>query len=253
MKIRNPNQLKLFTTKMVFLFSQKQNLNLYILKLRKDIRGLTLIEILIALIVMLIGLVGVLSMFPTGISSSSESIEDRISARIADSVVQALTIAMRAATSSDRTSGTPGRARLFHDGVVNNEGKSIYEFTLPLPFDNGGPPDKPREFAHPDGSDSKPKDIFRLGKESKILSMHQAVISGPDKTDPYCQYGFTFTVSRVDDRRPKDHTGDKYKPLPLYEFKIAIYRIGRQTEDSYYQAKKLPEPIKIFVIHLAGP
>lgn len=213
--------------------------------MRRQQSGLTLIEILIALIVLMIGLVGVLSMFPTGISSSSESVEDRIAAQLADSVVQALSIAMREATPEDRPSGTPARVRPRHDGLPPN-----YEFSLPLPQDP--PPAKPREVAYPDGSDAKPKDVFMLGKESKIINIHKDVISGPDKTDPYPQYGFTFTVRRVDDTRPKDQTGDKYKPLPLYEFKIAIYRFARHADGSYYKPGNLPEPKKVFVIQLAG-
>lgn len=227
--------------------------------------GLTLIEILIALLVMIIGLVGVLAVFPVAIQSTNESVEERMAAAVAESVAHALTVAMRSATPEDSATATQAIVTLHHDGL-SEQGKT-YQFKLPLPEPTNLPeaPNKPgffkpRFFGHPDGTTSAPTDVFMLGSESYLSTVFKDVISGPDKTDPYTQYGFTFTVCRVDDARPKTQTDtteattttdDDYTPIPLYEFRIAVYRIGSTSSGGYYTVG-LPKPLKVFVIQLAG-
>ncbi|MBI5365672.1 MAG: prepilin-type N-terminal cleavage/methylation domain-containing protein [Planctomycetes bacterium] len=101
-------------------------------------RGFTLIEILIALVVLFIGIVGIIALFPIGINSTKESIQDTNAALIAESVHHALVQALRTAVPD-----AAGRiVCLFnHDGVgilggavtapgtANQPG---YRFALPL-------------------------------------------------------------------------------------------------------------------------
>ena len=53
-------------------------------------RGMTLIEILIALIVMVLGVLGILALFPPALQMGSESMEETNAAILAESVAHAL-------------------------------------------------------------------------------------------------------------------------------------------------------------------
>src|SRR3989339_2189669 len=97
----------------------------------RDKSGLTLIEILIAIIVLTIGVVSILAIFPPSIKSASSSVEDTVAAKIAESVVDALNIAMRLSTAENVAQNKPGKAFFVHDGVPGGP----YEFALPLPVD----------------------------------------------------------------------------------------------------------------------
>ena len=58
-------------------------------------QGLTLIEILLALIVMVIGIVGILALFPAAMESAKESMEETQAAILAESVAHSLQEAVR--------------------------------------------------------------------------------------------------------------------------------------------------------------
>ena len=90
-------------------------------------KGLTLIEILIAMIILSVGLIMVLTIFPVGIRSTKESTEDTYAAYLADSIVQALTQAMRTATPEDRTGNKAGQVTLIHDGLTGANDSYIFE------------------------------------------------------------------------------------------------------------------------------
>ena len=232
---------------------------------RLSVNGLTLIEILIAIIILMIGLVGVLSLFPAGIKSAGESVDDRTAAGVAVSVTDALITAMRSATGEDNKNGIPSEVTFNHDGTTDGTGKDYYRFKLPLGKDPIPP--KPRYYLHPDDKRSpfdtpKPADInptkaFLLGRDKFIKSVYDKVRTESDPTDPYGQWGFAFLVSRLDDNRPKDETGPTYKPLPIFRFTIWVYRLGptaaTKTKDGYVQPSKgLPPPKYTFTIDLAG-
>src|SRR6185503_5764380 len=78
-------------------------------------RGMTLIEILIALIVMVLGVLGILALFPPALQSGTESMEETNASIIAESVAHGLTSALQSA-EEDKTSPTLKlRATLVHD------------------------------------------------------------------------------------------------------------------------------------------
>ena len=214
--------------------------------------GLTLIEILIAIIILTIGVISILSIFPPSIKSASSSIDDTVAAKIAESVSDALNIAMRSATPEDVVGKKPSKAIIVHDGLkddLNNKDGS-YEFALPLPVDPPPGPDKPRFFAHKangnsqiDVSNSRPKpsDAFWLGNTEVMKKIIDDVVKGPDPSDSYNQYGFTFTIKRMDDDRP---TGEA--PNPLFQFAIAVYR----NQNKEY--KEDSKPIHVFIVMIGG-
>ncbi|MCK5578814.1 MAG: prepilin-type N-terminal cleavage/methylation domain-containing protein [Planctomycetes bacterium] len=225
-------------------------------------KGLTLIEILIAMIILSVGLIMVLTIFPVGIRSTKESTEDTYAAYLADSIVQALTQAMRTATPEDRTGNKAGQVTLIHDGLTGANDSYIFE--LPLPVDP--PLAQPRYFLYPDpnnnikGQQIIPPiesfdEIFHLANSPVVGGILKEVRAGPDPTDPYAQYGFAFVVRRVDDTRPATEIDTKYTPKPFFEFRIYIFRVPIQSGGSGYVStgpKKIPPPINFFIIQLAG-
>ena len=69
-------------------------------------RGFTLFEILIAMAVFLIGIVSILALFPVGINSSRMSTDQSVAAALAESLGDALTLALR------QYDGVAGAARI---------------------------------------------------------------------------------------------------------------------------------------------
>ncbi|HLY74252.1 MAG TPA: prepilin-type N-terminal cleavage/methylation domain-containing protein, partial [Planctomycetota bacterium] len=60
------------------------------MKTRPRERGMTLIEILIALIVMVLGVLGILALFPPSLEMAKESMEETNAAILAESVADSL-------------------------------------------------------------------------------------------------------------------------------------------------------------------
>lgn len=212
-------------------------------------RGLTLIEILIAIIVLMIGVVGILALFPSAIKTTRYSVEDTVSATIAESVADALTIAMRSGTPENAKESKPAEATLVHDGLPN----SSYTFALPLPQDPA--PAQLRVFAHPapdprDVSSPRPSlsDVFKLGGTDFIKDVVDDIKKGPDPTETYNQYAFSFTISRVDDVRDSTETGSLFIAKPLYQFAISIYRLP----PSYAPGTPPGNALKTFVMLISG-
>ncbi len=241
-------------------------------------KGLTLIEILIAIIVLMIGLVGILALFPTGLKSAKETEEDSNSAIMADSVCQSLQAAMRMPEVIDIGGTKANIVKMSHDGLPRDTGKTdecIYNILLPTFVESlAGFNDKPRLFAHPtreenvdaeanylgtllDNNITEPEFAFRLGNNLAIYEAYKDVISGPDSTDPYMQYGFAFTVMRVDDLDP-DMTDPERRARPLFEFKIYIYRLRPIGTDDYSPPAVMIEsvsgqkPKQVFTVQISG-
>lgn len=80
--------------------------------------GFTLIEILISMTVLLVGLVGILHLFPVGINATAKAIEDTNAAQIAESAYAALKASVMQYTGPNFV--------YFHDGIASNK-----TFTLP--------------------------------------------------------------------------------------------------------------------------
>jgi hypothetical protein len=214
---------------------------------------LTLIEILIAIIVLTIGVISILAIFPASIKSASSSVDDTVAAKIAESVSDALNIAMRAASAEDVAGSKSSKAIIVHDGLPGGS----YEFALPLPMDPPPGRDQPRFFAHQANSPTeastpspKPSSVFKLGNTEFMKKVVDDVTKGPDPSDSYSQYGFTFTIKRIDDDRPATETGNKYTPNPLFQFAIAVYRLTPDFDTKYKD--ELPQPVHVFIVMIGG-
>jgi len=64
-------------------------------------KGFTIIEILIAMVVLSLGLVGILGVFPAGIKKTAEIVEDSNAAIIAESIQNSVELALQSARIDD--------------------------------------------------------------------------------------------------------------------------------------------------------
>lgn len=156
--------------------------------------GFTLLEILISLSVLVIGLVGILALFPVGFHSSKQSVQDSTTTMLAQSI-QASLIA-----SLDRTK--PGQpVEYHHDGVPTG-------VTFLLPAAPGLAVEVPKDAQGPFKGE-----VFKV---SQILTKDPNRLPGIDEDDRqyYGQYAFNITIR--ESTQPALDT--------LFEFIIQIYR-----------------------------
>ena len=102
--------------------------------------GFTIIEILIAIVVLVLGITGIVALFPTAIESGNKTVEDTYAATICQSVVDAVSVGLResrytwrATLASGASFETTWTYFIFnHDGVVDKAPQA------PQDFENGG-------------------------------------------------------------------------------------------------------------------
>jgi hypothetical protein len=226
-------------------------------------RGVTLIEILLALIVMVLGMVGILALFPGALQQASESMEDTQAAILGESVAHGLVTALRNAEFDKGT--LTYRAVLVHDlyssdASANGNGeRGRFEFVLPPGDKTGGKADPPCHHypgtakpASPDpggpivlrdwDGETDPR-VFKLGGDGWLKSTTDNVKNNFDPTDAWSQFGFSFNVTKVPTldyllgkpkptipgTPPVNYTADEIEKMEkLYEFKIVVFRIATQ-------------------------
>jgi type II secretory pathway pseudopilin PulG len=80
----------------------------------------TILEILIAIVVLVLGITGIIALFPTAIESGNKTVEDSYAAAITQSVVDAIAVGVRESRYTYRTAA--GRTYTYfvfnHDGVI---------------------------------------------------------------------------------------------------------------------------------------
>jgi len=203
---------------------------------RQD-RGLTLIEILLALIVMVLGIVGILALFPPALESAKESMENTQAAITGESIANALSVAVRFATYEPATN--TWTATLTHD--LEGKGSSVrYPFALPqfanTAMDSGRTGTFPQHHPGPSAATEKieVQPAFVLGSDP-WTSARLAVVRQSDPSDPLSQFAFAFRVRKVhtlaflEGKLKADGTPWTLQDLDplskLYEFQITIFRL----------------------------
>ena len=84
--------------------------------------GFTILEILIAIVVLVLGITGIIALFPTAIESGNKTVEDSYAAAITQSVVDAITVGIRESRYAVKPPGSPVTYTYFifnHDGVID--------------------------------------------------------------------------------------------------------------------------------------
>ncbi|MBI2900646.1 MAG: hypothetical protein HYY17_10705 [Planctomycetes bacterium] len=220
---------------------------------RRFERGVTLIEILLALLVMVLGIVGILALFPAALQASKESVEETQAGITAESVAQALTNAVRFGTYD----GTKARHRivLTHDLKYTGTNSYVrYAFWLPklagedwLHYPNGvadapssAPADGLTTYIGTGVAANTPYDpeslpAFNLAGDPWIWSSVKTVRDTNDPSDPYTQFGFSFSVMKINTlaymigtAKPGGGTWTEADLEPLvkmFEFRINVFRM----------------------------
>lgn len=222
-------------------------------------RGVTLIEILLALIIMVLGVVGILALFPGALMLAGESMEDTQAAIVGESVAHALVNALRNA-EFDKTT-LQYKCVLVHDlyssdpSATGNGERGRYEFVLPKGDVTGAAANAWYHFpgtAKPPAADpgatidlaawdaEADGRVFKLGGDGWMKATTDETKKN-DPTDAWTQFGFSINVMKVPTLdylrgKPKPTTpgvpAQTYQPdevermQKLYEFKIVIYRIA---------------------------
>jgi len=230
-------------------------------------KGMTLIEILIALIVMVLGVLGIMALFPPALQSGTESMEETNAAILAESVAHGLMNAFASAEEDRASTVLRLRATLTHD-LKSNSGSGRYTFILPplpanpttneewwhYPSSSPSTSNIPGQAGSTPTGDSGSKMVggawdpegddrhFQLGGDQWLLNTVNDVHDVNDPTDPLTQFGFSFDIRKVDDmwyQRKTPAAIDPYRNTvmklddyeaveKLYEIRIHILRISNQ-------------------------
>lgn len=186
--------------------------------------GFTLIEILIAMAVFLIGMVSILAVFPVGIKSSTISTDQSVATALAESLDDALTLALR---QHDGTSTSD--IYFYHDGL-GPSGRDFFRLPPMETWDSGIAPaattyiangrSKPTWYPWPADADTTnspapiqkaPATLASLsgakgGKISEIVGQAGS-LDTKDYPDPLGQYSFRFMCHEY--KNPNDPDPDE--------------------------------------------
>lgn len=91
--------------------------------------GFTILEILIAIVVLVLGITGIIALFPTAIESGNKTVEDSYAAAITQSVVDAVIVGVRESRYTTKQGGRVYTYFVFnHDGVLDQPPTSPQDF-----------------------------------------------------------------------------------------------------------------------------
>jgi type II secretory pathway pseudopilin PulG len=219
---------------------------------RRASGGMTLLEILLALVILALGVVGILAIFPAALQSSTESVEETMSAMVAESVSAGLVAAFRSGVAN---ANSQIECTLTHDLRSENEGiRGRYTFILPPippspvnPLDQywhhyPGLPSPPTMSPDPGvklaaggyAPDEDPR-LFKLAGDGWSRETHKRIKDVNDESDPYDQFAFSFDIRKV---HTMQHLVGRKKPdgiqtysdkdfnemCRLYEVRIHLFR-----------------------------
>jgi prepilin-type N-terminal cleavage/methylation domain-containing protein len=206
---------------------------------RRSDAGFTLIEILISLVLLMVGICGILSLFPVAIKNVSDSVEDSAASNLAQSLYSAMTEAMRRPVT--------GVVYLTHDGLPAGA------FNFPLPISVAAPVLYPA----PGGGTDSTLSVYQLGTDTRSLAQVTDIRTPPpawslggDPSEPTRQYSFQFEVSKPPESVIVVDTAGTTTNLPLYQFRFIIYRSYFTTVVPAGQTH--PAQVKEFTTFIAG-
>lgn len=198
---------------------------------RRD-RGLTLIEILLALIIMVLGIVGILALFPPALQSGKEAMECTQAGITGQSVANGLTTAVRFGTYTAATGDWT--CTLTHD--MQNGASTLYTFNLPKLSD--GWKHHPPGTAAP-GANVELDPELKLCGDGWLLATVADIQANSDPSDPLRQFAFSFDVKKINTLAyligtPKPGGGtytitDLEGLVKLFEFRIHVFRLANNA------------------------
>jgi type II secretory pathway pseudopilin PulG len=218
--------------------------------------GLTLIEILLALLVMVLGLLGILAVFPPTLQSSRESVEETTAAILAESIGHSFKNAVMFGKYDVATS--KWTCVMAHDLKKGNNLFVRYSFVLPTLADHGtagkgwrqypssaAAPSSADEGQNPPNLDPTQDQHFDTSGDQWAYATVDSVHRINDPTDPYWQYAFSFVVKKINSLeyllpgpgrtgQINPATGNVYnmkdlEPMTkLYEIRVRVFRVATQ-------------------------
>lgn len=217
------------------------------MKLCRRSRGLTLIEILLSLLVMVLGILGVMAVFPVAMQSGKESMEETTATILAESIYHSMVSGFRFA---NHIVGPPSETRvtLSHDLQQTTAIVSQYTFSLPKL-----PPTMTEPFwRHPGApftgtlattpvDQMTPEQLFRVCGDAWVAASIDTVRERYDGSEVYRQFAFAFEVQKINnlqylinkpnpDKPPTSYQLADLEPLVrLYEFRIHVFRLSQQA------------------------
>jgi prepilin-type N-terminal cleavage/methylation domain-containing protein len=206
-------------------------------------RGFTIVEILIAMTVLSVGLLGILAVFPAGIKKTAEVVEDTYAAMITESVRNAVQLGLQHARIDDGSdkgfvyTGEGVQALLDETGdtlptditTLDGDGPDIdraADYWVKVPYDSDKvflyPRHDPTSYEMgPDTPQEQPPvqrvfpcgtDIVKIAKNPSLSTVEREEAL----KDVYQQYSYAFTLKEAKAADPSGHS--------LYELTILIYR-----------------------------
>jgi prepilin-type N-terminal cleavage/methylation domain-containing protein len=241
-------------------------------------KGFTIVEILIAMVVLSLGLMGILGVFPAGIKMTSGIVEDSNSAIIAESVRNAVELGLHRARIDDGANkgfvylGEGVEALLEESGhtlpfdITTLDGtppdiNNAADYWVKLPFNDGGMYLYPR--ANPTTYEIGPytiknnppvKRVFPCGaqvaKNAKDPSLI-AVERQEAEKDPFPQYSYAFVIKEAKVGSPPVYTTNhSLYELTVYvyrNFPISLFKAGNETGG---YASERHQPVQIFKTYI---
>ena len=103
---------------------------------RASARGFTLLEILIAIVILVVGISGIVALFPTAIDAGNQTVQDSYAAAITQSVMDALAVGIRESRYRVSDKGSPERIWTYfifdHDGVYDRMSPSPQNYATDI-------------------------------------------------------------------------------------------------------------------------
>lgn len=223
---------------------------------RRGDRGLTLIEILLSILVLVLGILGIMALFPTALQTSRVTIEQRHSVNVAESVKHSIGNAFRFqfATGTGEVAGSSpgvedGKVIMTHDMDAGN----AFPFLFLPPNLAGSTATAPGWRRHPAAAavdmargtgplatspvpnpEAAPQ--FYVSSDAWLNASVSYIRSNNDPTEPYRQYAFNFDIAKVNTlqhllTQVNPATGVNWTPdeldpmIRLYECRIHVHRI----------------------------
>ncbi|MBI4243176.1 MAG: prepilin-type N-terminal cleavage/methylation domain-containing protein [Planctomycetes bacterium] len=188
--------------------------------------GFTFIEILVTIIILSIGFLGIVLLFPISFSANKALVEQTEASLVAESFKNSVDFAMNNATLNEQSGKYT--VKLTHD-IKTDSDNLVYIFELPSSVKDG--------WIHHPGrkasiSDVEKLEAFGLNADPVIKNRSERIADEYDPVNLYAQFMISLDVRKVRPEGTVKKAGpgsvavdeDEEDSLNFYEFRIHIFR-----------------------------